>query len=87
MKLTLQGKIMDGWNVSLGYDYLSSGTTKTVAGGPPLGFPLPFTPHNNVKFWTHLSAPAGNLRSAAAANMSARVMPRPPRRSSRRPAI
>ena len=49
---TLQGKIMDGWNVSLGYDYLSSGTTKTVAGGPPLGFPLPFTPHNNVKLWT-----------------------------------
>ena len=49
---TLQGKIMDGWNVSLGYDYLSSGTTKTVAGGPPLGFPLPFAPHNNVKFWS-----------------------------------
>ena len=49
---TLQGKIMDGWNASLGYDYLSSGTTKTVAGGPPLGFPLPFTPHNNVKFWS-----------------------------------
>jgi catecholate siderophore receptor len=43
---------MTGWNVSLGYDYLSSGTTKTVAGGPPLGFPLPFAPHNNVKFWS-----------------------------------
>jgi catecholate siderophore receptor len=49
---TLQGKIMDGWNASLGYDYLSSDTTKTAPGGPPLGFPLPFTPHNNVKFWT-----------------------------------
>ena len=48
----LQGQIMTGWNVSLGYDYLSSGTTKTVAGGPPLGFPLPFAPHNNVKFWS-----------------------------------
>ncbi len=51
-EVTLQGKIIDGWNASLGYDYLSSGTTKTVAGGPPLGFPLPFTPHNNVKLWT-----------------------------------
>jgi catecholate siderophore receptor len=49
---TLQGKIMEGWNVSLGYDYLSTGTTKTVAGGPPLGFPLPFAPHNDVKFWS-----------------------------------
>lgn len=49
---TLQGRITDLWNVSLGYDYLSSDTTKTVAGGPPLGFPLPFTPHNNLKFWT-----------------------------------
>jgi len=48
----LQGQIMTGWNVSLGYDYLSSGTTKTVAGGPPLGFPLLFAPHNNVKFWS-----------------------------------
>jgi catecholate siderophore receptor len=48
----LQGKIMDGWNVSLGYDYLSSGTTKTVPGGPVMGFPLVFTPHNNFKFWT-----------------------------------
>ena len=51
-ELTLEGKITDGWNVSLGYDYLSSGTTKTVAGGPPRGFPLPFAPHNNVKLWT-----------------------------------
>ncbi|HWY61500.1 MAG TPA: TonB-dependent siderophore receptor [Rhizomicrobium sp.] len=51
-ELSLQGKIMDGWNASLGYDYLSSSTTKTVAGGPPLGFPLTFTPHNNFKFWT-----------------------------------
>jgi catecholate siderophore receptor len=49
---TLQGKITEAWNVSLGYDYLSSSTTKTVAGGPPLGFPLPFAPHNDVKFWT-----------------------------------
>ncbi|HUO02645.1 MAG TPA: TonB-dependent receptor, partial [Rhizomicrobium sp.] len=49
---TLQGRITDLWDVSLGYDYLSSDTTKTVAGGPPLGFPLPFTPHNNLKFWT-----------------------------------
>ena len=51
-EVSLQGKIMDGWNASLGYDYLSSGTTKTVAGGPPLGFPLTFAPHNNVKVWT-----------------------------------
>jgi catecholate siderophore receptor len=51
-EIMLQGRIMDGWDVSLGYDYLSSGTTKTVAGGPPLGFPLPFTPHDNLKFWT-----------------------------------
>jgi catecholate siderophore receptor len=51
-ELAAQGKIMDGWNASIGYDYLSSDTTKTVAGGPPLGFPLPFTPHNHVTVWT-----------------------------------
>ena len=51
-EVMLQGKIMDGWNASLGYDYLSSGTTKTVPGGPVAGFPLVFTPHNNVKVWT-----------------------------------
>jgi catecholate siderophore receptor len=51
-ELTLQGKITDGWNASLGYDYLSSSTTKTVPGGPVMGLPLVFTPHNNFKFWT-----------------------------------
>ena len=42
---------MDGWDASAGYDYLSSDTTKTVAGGPPLGLPLVFTPHNHLTFW------------------------------------
>ncbi len=51
-ELMAQGKIMDGWDASIGYDYLSSDTTKTVAGGPPLGLPLVFTPHNHVTFWT-----------------------------------
>jgi catecholate siderophore receptor len=51
-ELLAAGKITDAWNVSLGYDYLSSGTTKTVPGGPPIGLPLVFTPHNNVTFWT-----------------------------------
>ncbi|HWC63274.1 MAG TPA: TonB-dependent siderophore receptor, partial [Rhizomicrobium sp.] len=51
-ELNLQGKIMEGWNVNLGYDYLSSGTTRTAPGGPVAGFPLVFTPHNNLKFWT-----------------------------------
>ena len=51
-ELTGKGWIMDGWNVSLGYDYLDSNTTKTVAGGPPLGFPLPFVARNNLTFWT-----------------------------------
>jgi catecholate siderophore receptor len=51
-ELSLQGKITDGWNASLGYDYLSSGTTKTVPGGPVAGLPLTFAPHNNVKFWS-----------------------------------
>jgi catecholate siderophore receptor len=51
-ELMAQGKIMDGWDASVGWDYLSSDTTKTVAGGPPLGLPLVFTPHNHVTFWT-----------------------------------
>jgi catecholate siderophore receptor len=51
-ELMAQGKIADDWNVSLGYDHLSSGTTQTAPGGPPIGFPLPFAPHNNVTFWT-----------------------------------
>ena len=51
-ELMAQGKLTEDWNVSVGYDYLSSGTTKTAPGGPPLGLPLTFTPHNNVTFWT-----------------------------------
>ena len=51
-ELQAQGRITDAWNVSLGYDYLNSDTTKTVAGGPPLGFPLPFVARNNVTFWS-----------------------------------
>ncbi len=51
-EIMLQGKITDGWNASLGYDYLSSSTTKTAPGGPVAGFPLLYTPHNNLKFWT-----------------------------------
>jgi catecholate siderophore receptor len=47
-----KGYITDGWNVSLGYDYLDSDTTKTLPGGPPLGFPLPFVAHDNLTFWT-----------------------------------
>jgi catecholate siderophore receptor len=47
-----QGQITDDWNVSLGYDYLDSDTIKTIAGGPPLGFPLPFVAHDNATFWT-----------------------------------
>lgn len=51
-ELTLQGELMSGWDASVGYDYLSSSTTKTAPGGPVMGFPLVFTPHNNLKFWT-----------------------------------
>jgi catecholate siderophore receptor len=51
-ELQAQGQITQEWNVSLGYDYLDSDTTKTVAGGPPLGFPLPFVAHDNFTFWT-----------------------------------
>ena len=51
-ELSLQGKITDSWNASLGYDYLSSSTTKTVPGGPVAGLPLTFAPHNNLKFWS-----------------------------------
>ena len=51
-ELNLQGKLAENWNASLGYDYLSSSTTKTAPGGPVMGFPLVFTPHNNLKFWT-----------------------------------
>jgi catecholate siderophore receptor len=51
-ELLAQGRITEQWNVNLGYDHLSSGTTKTAPGGPPIGYPLPFAPHNNVTFWT-----------------------------------
>ncbi len=51
-ELQAQGLITDVWNFTVGYDYLSSDTTQTVPGGPPLGFPLPFVPRNNVTFWS-----------------------------------
>ena len=51
-ELQVQGRITDVWDVSLGYDYLNSDTTKTIAGGPPLGFPLPFVARSNVTFWS-----------------------------------
>ena len=51
-ELMAQGRIADDWNVSVGYDYLSSGTTQTAPGGPPIGFPLVFAPHDNLTFWT-----------------------------------
>ena len=51
-ELMAQGQISDAWNVSVGYDYLNSDTTKTVPGGPPLGMPLPFVARDNVTFWT-----------------------------------
>jgi catecholate siderophore receptor len=51
-ELQAQGSITDAWNASVGYDYLDSDTTRTVAGGPPLGFPLPFVARNNVTFWS-----------------------------------
>lgn len=51
-ELTAQGNITDAWHVSLGFDHLSSGTTKTAPGGPPIGYPLPFAPHGNLTFWT-----------------------------------
>jgi catecholate siderophore receptor len=51
-ELMAQGAITTDWNVSLGYDYLNSNTTQTTPGGPPLHFPLPFTPRSNATFWT-----------------------------------
>jgi len=51
-ELMAQGRITDAWNVSAGYDYLNSTTTKTTPGGPPLGFPLPFVARDNLTFWT-----------------------------------
>jgi catecholate siderophore receptor len=51
-ELIAQGKITDEWNVSVGYDYLSSGTTRTAPGGPHIGLPLVFAPHDNLTFWT-----------------------------------
>ncbi len=51
-ELIAQGKITEEWNVSLGYDHLSSGTTQTAPGGPPIGYPLPFAPHGNLTFWS-----------------------------------
>lgn len=51
-ELMVQGRITDAWNVSAGYDYLNSTTTKTTPGGPPLGFPLPFVARDNLTFWT-----------------------------------
>jgi len=51
-ELMVQGRITDEWNVNLGFDHLSSGTTKSAPGGPPIGYPLPFAPHGNLTFWT-----------------------------------
>lgn len=51
-EIQVQGQITPQWNISAGYDRLYSTTTKTVAGGPPLGFPLPFTPRDNATLWT-----------------------------------
>ena len=51
-ELLAQGRITDAWNITAGYDYLNSTTTKTVTGGPPLGFPLPFVPRSNFTFWS-----------------------------------
>ncbi len=51
-ELLAQGAVTRDWNVSLGYDYLNSNTIKTAPGGPPLHFPLPFTPRSNATFWT-----------------------------------
>jgi catecholate siderophore receptor len=52
VELQAQGQITPDWQVSAGYDYLDSTTTKTIAGGPPLGFELPFTPRNAGNVWT-----------------------------------
>lgn len=52
IELQAQGQITPQWAISAGYDYLDSTTTKTAAGGPPLGFELPFTPRNNGNVWT-----------------------------------
>jgi len=51
-ELQMQGQITPGWNITAGYDYLNSTTIQTAPGGPPLGFQLPFTPHNNMTLWT-----------------------------------
>ena len=51
-ELQAQGQITADWNISAGYDYLSSNTTKTVTGGPPLHFVLPFTPRSAGNVWT-----------------------------------
>jgi catecholate siderophore receptor len=51
-ELLAQGALSELWNVTVGYDYLDSSTTKTTPGGPPLGRPLPFVAKNNLTFWT-----------------------------------
>ena len=51
-ELAAQGKLTEEWNINIGYDHLSSGTTQTAPGGPPIGFPLPFAPHGNLTFWS-----------------------------------
>jgi catecholate siderophore receptor len=51
-ELMAQGRITDAWNISVGYDYLNSTTTKTTPGGPPLGLPLPFVARSNLTFWS-----------------------------------
>ena len=82
-----QGKITDGWNVSLGYDYLSSSTTKTAPGGPPLGLPLAFTPHNNLKFWTTYQVLPQLQIGGGGEYVGLALRPDHARRSSWRPAI
>lgn len=53
LELQAKGQITPEWGISAGYDYLDSTTTQTAVGGPPLNFPLPFTPRNSGNVWTN----------------------------------
>ena len=81
------GQAHRGWNI-VGYDHLSSGTTQTAPGGPPMGFPLvPFAPHGNLTILDDIPAPAGTSGRWWRLYSARFVMPRPARPSSRRPTI
>jgi catecholate siderophore receptor len=67
------GRITENWQISGGYTYLDSQTTKTLPGGPPVGSPLMNTPRNNLTFWSTYALGGGFEVGAGGRYLSSQV--------------